>query len=93
MTMGQCCSKDHDSDGNCHIHEPGTPAYNAWQVYDRVAKLAYDAYAVVTGGKNYAGLPMPQYADLPGKIKEAWHAAILVAGEEFENDHVDHAPR
>lgn len=55
---------------------------NALYVYHRhgdpqeLAKLAYQAYGSVTDFKNYQGLPMPAYDDLPPKIKEAWGAAV-----------------
>lgn len=41
-----------------------------------LAQIAYEAYGDVTGGKNYQGLPMPQWADLPARIKAAWNAAV-----------------
>lgn len=41
-----------------------------------VAKLAYQAYAANTGGKNYQGNPMPEFDALPEAIKTAWEAAI-----------------
>jgi hypothetical protein len=39
------------------------------------ARLAYDAYGKSTGGKNYQGLPMPTWLDLPEPIQQAWMAA------------------
>lgn len=42
-----------------------------------LAREAYARYAAVTDWKNYQGLPMPQFDDLPDKIKEAWDAAVL----------------
>jgi hypothetical protein len=44
----------------------------------RLARIAYEAYGNVTGGKNYQGLPMPAWDDLPQQIRDAWDAA---AGE------------
>ena len=40
-----------------------------------LAQIAYEAYGDVTGGKNYQGLPMPEWADLPAVIKAAWNAS------------------
>lgn len=39
------------------------------------AQQAYEAYGEVTSWKNYAGLPMPTWSQLPSKIQEAWCAA------------------
>lgn len=41
-----------------------------------LAIAAYDAYGSVTGHKNYQGLPMPAWGDLPEKIRDAWRAAV-----------------
>ena len=41
-----------------------------------LAQIAYEAYGDVTGGKNYQGLPMPEWAALPAQIKAAWNAAV-----------------
>lgn len=43
---------------------------------EAIAKSAYNAYGKVTDFKNYAGLPMPAWEELPVKIRQAWHAAI-----------------
>ncbi len=54
-----------------------------------LAKNAYHAYGSVTDWKNYAGLPMPAWADLPAKIRAAWEAAVnqvvgeVLAGEGY----------
>lgn len=45
----------------------------AWQ---GIARCAYQAYAASTGNKNYQGLPMPEFDDLPQKIQTAWEAAV-----------------
>lgn len=42
---------------------------------DWLARHAYAAYAVVTGGKNYRGEPMPAFDDLGDTIQTAWRAA------------------
>lgn len=39
------------------------------------AQKAYAAYGATTGGKNYQGLPMPAWGELPEKIRDAWRAA------------------
>lgn len=39
------------------------------------AQAAYAAYGASTGGKNYQGLPMPAWEDLPAEIRAAWGAA------------------
>lgn len=44
---------------------------------ETLARGAYDAYGGVTDHKNYQGLPMPTWEDLPAKIREAWLAAAL----------------
>lgn len=33
---------------------------------------AYEIYVVAVDGKNYQGLPCPEWNDLTDKIKEAW---------------------
>lgn len=40
--------------------------------FDEYAKRAYAAYGKVTDFKNYQGLPMPKWEELPPKILEAW---------------------
>lgn len=37
---------------------------------------AYNRYGAYTDWKNYAGLPMPQWGDLPARIRNAWRAAV-----------------
>ena len=41
-----------------------------------IAASAYRAYAASTGHKNYQGLPMPHWHDLPPTIQTAWEAAV-----------------
>lgn len=50
-----------------------TPRAFSWR---EIAEMAYQAYAAVTDNKNYQGLPMPKFADLPVKIQTAWEAAV-----------------
>jgi hypothetical protein len=47
-----------------------------------LAQVAYVAYGKATEFKNFRGEPMPSYADLPEKIKEAWVAAANAVNEE-----------
>ena len=42
-----------------------------------LAAIAYDAYGETTGHKNYQGLPMPRFEDLPEAIIHAWEAAVV----------------
>lgn len=49
-----------------------TPANEQLQA----AKAAYTRYGVVTDHKNFRGDPMPEFEQLPDKIKEAWVAAV-----------------
>jgi hypothetical protein len=44
---------------------------------EELAKQAYAAYGSVTDYKNYQGLPMPQWADLTPKIRQAWRVSVL----------------
>ncbi|MFJ4322264.1 hypothetical protein ACIP3A_03960 [Streptomyces tricolor] len=45
-----------------------------------LAQTAYAAYGAATGQKNYQGLPMPAWADLPAPIQLAWtDAAATIA--------------
>jgi hypothetical protein len=48
-------------------------------VLDSLARAAYLAYGEVTGGRNYQGLPMPDYDELPDTIQRAWRAAACAA--------------
>jgi hypothetical protein len=41
-----------------------------------LAQIAYEAYGEHTDGKNYQGLPMPVWRDLPQGIQAAWTAAV-----------------
>ena len=48
-----------------------------------LARRAYEAYGVVTGGKNYQGNPMPAWEDLGDKIQQAWRAAANAVAHEL----------
>lgn len=41
-----------------------------------LAREAYEAYADEAEWKNYQGLPMPEWQELPTKIKNSWMAAV-----------------
>jgi hypothetical protein len=43
--------------------------------WEEIAAKAYDAYASVTGGRNFLGDPMPRWGALPDLIRRAWVAA------------------
>lgn len=43
--------------------------------YMDLAKAAYEDYAALTDWKNFQGLSMPQWTDLPEQIQKAWCAA------------------
>lgn len=43
--------------------------------YRSIAESAYKSYAANTGNKNFKGDPMPEWNDLPIKIRTAWEAA------------------
>lgn len=52
-----------------------------------IAKSAYEAYALYTGGKTYDGREMPTWFDLPHNIQSAWVAsARAVADIVLENN-------
>lgn len=59
------------------MQESATPGM-AWS---DIAASAYKAYAASTGNKNYQGLPMPAFEDLPVAIRTAWEAAARQVGE------------
>jgi hypothetical protein len=42
---------------------------------NELARVAYQAYAKSTGGKNFQGQPMPGWDDLPPHITTAWMEA------------------
>ncbi len=43
---------------------------------DRLAQFAYYAYGSQTEWKNYQGLPMPKWGDLPPHIRGAWRNSV-----------------
>lgn len=48
--------------------------------------VAYDAYGQATGGLNFRGEPMPEWADLPESIRRAWEAAADAVITRFRGD-------
>jgi hypothetical protein len=52
----------------------------------RLAKLAYEAYGKVTGGKNFRGEPMPAWDDLPEQIRDAWDAAAGAVVDAWQGE-------
>lgn len=41
-----------------------------------LAQQAYEAYADSVGWRSYSGEQLLQWADLPDRIKDGWHAAV-----------------
>lgn len=59
-----------------------------FDVVTEFSRIAYNAYGQTTDFKNYQGLPMPAYDELPDKIKLAWIAAtksVYEATLEYNN--------
>ncbi len=55
---------------------------------EELAKKAYLAYGQTTDFKNYQGLPMPEWENLPESIQKAWcNAASAIANEASLNLH------
>ena len=51
-----------------------------------IAKQAYDAYALTTDNKNFVGLEMRKFEDLPMKTRQAWCSActtVLHMAKQF----------
>lgn len=44
---------------------------------ETMARQAYMAYGDCTGWTNFAGLPMPQWEELPPGIRSAWQCAVV----------------
>jgi len=47
-----------------------------------LAKIGYQAYGQLTDFKNYQGLPMPTWDDLPERIQNAWMAAATAIAKD-----------
>ena len=54
--------------------KPGTPLPETAH-----AQAAYEAYSKYTGGVTFDGRPMPTWAELPDKIRDAWRTAAAAA--------------
>lgn len=52
----------------------------AGMAWSEIAKSAYLAYAASTDNKNYQGLPMPEFENLPVAIQTAWECAVRQTG-------------
>jgi hypothetical protein len=50
-----------------------------------LAQVAYAAYGATTGGLNYRGEPMPEWADLGDRIQGAWIAAAHAVVDAVED--------
>jgi hypothetical protein len=48
-----------------------------------LAQAAYAAYGISTGGLNYRGEPMPEWADLGESIQRAWVAAARAVEQQL----------
>lgn len=60
------------------MSEEVAEAGHSWR---NIAESAYKAYAASTGGKNFRGEPMPEFADLPRPIQIAWESASRQVGD------------
>lgn len=49
--------------------------------WETIAASAYRAYGQSVGNKNYQGLPMPAWEDLPASIQIAWVCAVRHTGD------------
>ena len=49
---------------------------------DKNGAIAYAAYGDIVDYKNYQGLPMPTWNELPEKIRAAWRAAAQAVLDE-----------
>jgi hypothetical protein len=54
--------------------------------YHTLAKAAYEDYANYTDWKNYQGMAMPQWDDLPDYIQKAWCCAASAVTFEVLRD-------
>jgi len=51
-----------------------------WQ---SIARNSYEAYNQVSNWKNYQGLPMPQWDDLPANVRDAWLASAKESIKQY----------
>lgn len=57
------------------------------------ARAGYEKYGDFVGWRNYAGLAMPKWDELPGKIREAWAVAAQEISTLTAEECVPRAPR
>lgn len=48
----------------------------------KLARVGYEAYGAEAGWKNYQGLPMPRWDELPEGIRLSWKAAARAIARE-----------
>lgn len=53
---------------------------------ENLATFAYNAYGKTTDYKNFQGLPMPLWDDLPYRIKDAWMAAVAAVTNQINEN-------
>lgn len=68
---------------SCPICE-GKPGHET-TTSSELAKLGYEAYGRFTDNKNYLGLPMPAWEDLPVSIQRAWKGAAQAIAERVQS--------
>lgn len=61
--------------GNVRVVEAGSKEIQ--MTAESLARQAYIAYGDHTGWKNFAGLAMPQWEELPVGIRIAWQCAVI----------------
>lgn len=49
------------------------------QELEERARAAYEAYALKTGGRSFAGENLASWPDLPERIRDAWRDAAVAA--------------
>jgi hypothetical protein len=54
-----------------------------------LAKYAYDKYGDFVGWKNYAGLKMPDWDQLPSNIQDAWKASVRAVSEKLASEKIE----
>jgi hypothetical protein len=56
---------------------------------EELAKAAYETYAEHTAWKNFWGGPVPSWASLAPKLREAWIAVVQRVVHDLEGEPVD----
>ena len=59
---------------------------NGTKTWEYIAEQAYNAYAALTGNKNFRGDEMPAFGDLPLPIRTAWDVAVRQAVDEYTDE-------